>query len=120
MTLVEAQNEITKISDNKEINERNYIESLPYISNLYLFLNAIKDTIYKKENIVFLPTFKGKYIVEELGIPSISEENEMRYFKLKSNLFLVDKEFVEKLRENTNSICSEIIAIDDMIIFKLI
>ena len=36
--LIKAQKEITRISDNEEINAINYMDSLNYISNLYLFV----------------------------------------------------------------------------------
>ena len=70
-------------------------------------------------DIEFLPSFKGKYIVERLGIPSTAPENELKYFKIKSSLFNSDSKLTSKIKINCTSICDCIVQKGDTIIFTL-
>lgn len=115
--MIKAQNAITHISDNEKINAENYMESLDYISNLYKFINLIKGAV-SLTTIIFLPSFKGKYIVEKLGIPSTAKENEMKVFKVCSRLFLEDNTR-KKVTAALNEICESIVAVDETMIFTL-
>lgn len=115
--LKKAIHSITKISDNDEINFNNYLDSLNYVSILYKFLNLLKLSVSDK-SIVFLPSFKGKYIVETLRMSSTSKENEMKVIKIKSDLFLVD-ETLKDIKERMDELCEDIVRIDDVIIFTL-
>jgi len=118
--LIKACNDITSICDDKEINTENFMDSLNYISNLYKFVDAIKETLTNNSTkIKFLPSFKGVYVSQRLGIPSTEEENQMRIFKIKSALFLEDKSIIEKLKKDVNNICYEMIIDKDIITFKL-
>ena len=60
MMLIRPVDEITKISDNDEINSANYLESISFIDNLYFIVNKLNSVI-NGNNIHFLPTFKGQY-----------------------------------------------------------
>lgn len=116
--LIEACNDVTKISENSDINGENYIESLTYISNLYNFLNTLKLIVSTKD-IVFLPSFKGKYTVEKLGISATEKENEMKVFKVKSSLFLEDK-IQEDIKNIMRDTCEDIIVTNNVLTFYLI
>jgi len=109
---------ITRISDNEEINSQNYLESIDYISNLYSFLKELGEVI-PLSKMQFLPSFKGKYIVQKLGIPATDKENEMKVFKVRSTLFLGDRPLLQEIKLKMASICEEIIVFDDTIIFYL-
>jgi len=88
--LIKAVQEITDISDNQEINSANYFEAINYINNLYKIINIMKMVSDCKE-MVFLPTFKGKYTCEKYNIESTEKENEMKYFEIQSASFLEDR-----------------------------
>jgi hypothetical protein len=115
--LIKACNIITRISDNDEINNENYMEGISYISNLYNFMNALKLVIPLKQ-IEFLPSFKGKYTVEKLGVSATDKENEMKVFKVKSPLFLED-EIQEKIKEVMSNLCENVLLEDDILTFYL-
>lgn len=118
--LIKACNDITAICEDENINMENYLDALNYISNLYKFLDAIKNIIASySEDIIFLPSFKGVYVAQKLGIPATEEENEMRVFKIKSALFLEDKELIKEMKSELNNICSEMIIDKDVITFIL-
>ena len=116
--LIKACNAITKISDNDEINSQNYLEAIDYISNLYNFINELGEVV-NLSKIQFLPSFKGKYIVEKLGIAADEKENEMKVFKIKSPLFLEDKGLLYDIKVKMSKICEKIIVVDDIILFYL-
>jgi hypothetical protein len=116
--LIKACNSITKISSNPDENKDNYMEGLNYISNLYTFLNELKLYVPAKNDIEFLPTFKGRNIVEKMGISSTDKENEMKVFKLRSSLFLED-ELVKTIRKGMSSICERIVLVEDVMSFYL-
>jgi len=92
--LIKAQKEITKISDDDALNNKNYIESLGFISNLYKFVNLLDSVV--DSDVFFFPTFKGRYTCERM-CPR-DEECEMRYFKIKSAKFLEDKTIEKVLK----------------------
>ena len=98
-----ALKEITSISDDDEINTENYLEALTYLDNIYKVVTVIEE-YFSIDDLHFLPSFKGKYVVEKIGMLSTTEENELRVFKLQSPLFLE----TEKLQKLENSCVSEI------------
>lgn len=87
--LIKAEKEITKISDNEEINSENYFESLSFIESLYLFINKLK-LVVPLSDVHFEPTFKGRFTCEKYNIRSTEKENDMKYFIIDSMLFLED------------------------------
>lgn len=115
--LIKAQKDVTRISDNEKINNENYMESLNYIDNLYRFVNKLKVAVSTK-NVSFLPTFKGKYTAEKLQINSTCHENEMKIFKVKSDLFFEDK-VVNKVKSAMKLICEEVILEENIMTFIL-
>jgi len=116
--LIKTCNIITRISDDPEINTQNYIEGLNYVNNLYTFLNALKLAI-PLEKVDFLPSFKGKYVVEKLGIASTDKENEMKVFKVQSSLFLEDKKLFKLVSKEMSKICERIDLEKDVMVFYL-
>jgi hypothetical protein len=94
------------------------MEGLNYINNLYAFLNALKLVI-PLDQVTFLPSFKGKYIVEKLGIASTDKENEMKLFKVQSSLFLGDKKLFKKVSAEMSKICERIDLEKDVAVFYL-
>lgn len=115
--LIKAQKIITKISDNETINTQNYMESLSYISNLYIFLNNIKNVVSTKD-ITFLPSFKGKYTCEKYGIISNEKENELKIIKVSSDAFLEDLT-VNRVRSQMGDLCESINISKNIITFIL-
>ena len=113
--LIKACANVTKISDDESINAQNYMEGIGYISNLYEFLNVLK-TVVPTNKVSFLPSFKGKFIVEKLGIAANGKENEMKVFKVKSALFL-DDIIIEKMKQEMSKICQEIYQEEDILTF---
>jgi hypothetical protein len=121
--LIQTCNVITRISSDEEINAQNYIEGLNYINNLYTFLNTLKLAV-PLEEVKFLPSFKGKYVVEKLGLASTAKENEMKVFIVQSPLFLGDKKksnkkVLEKVTKELSKICEEIDLKKDVITFYM-
>jgi hypothetical protein len=96
--LIDICNDITRLTDNEDVNTQNYLESLSYINNLYDVLNELK-LVVSMNNLVFLPTFKGYYICEQLGIDCTDKESEMKFFKIKSSLFLEDEQIKHNIKE---------------------
>jgi hypothetical protein len=115
--IIKAQKEITYISEDEKINSENSMDSLNYISNLYNFINIMKNIVSTKD-IEFLPSFKGKYICEKLGIAATDKENEMKVFKVESKLFLVDKT-KDKLNKTFLPLCESMTQDGDVITFIL-
>lgn len=106
--LAKIVHQITQITDNEIINLENYMEGLNFISNIYSFVNKMK-MIVPTNNIEFLPSFKGRMTCEKFNISSNIEENEMRYFKTSSALFLEDSDYKkEQIREIIGPICESI------------
>lgn len=116
--LIKAQSIITKISDDANINAQNYMESLDFITELYLFINKLKLVIPGKD-IEFLPSFKGKYTCLKLGMVSTEKENQLKFIRVRSRLFLEDK-YINKLVEHLGPDCEEIRVVDDVVEFTLI
>lgn len=115
--LIKAQKIITRISEDETINTQNYMESLSYISNMYIFLNNIKNVISTKD-ITFLPSFKGKYTCEKYGIISDERENQLKIIKVSSNAFLED-EVVNRVRSQMSDLCESINISKNIITFIL-
>ncbi len=114
ITVYEALNELTRISDNQLDNDDNFIASLSYLDNIYKVFAAVKKTI-PDDDVRFLPSFKGMYLVERLGILSTAEENELKYFRIASPLFLEDG-IVEQLKENMSGIDCDIRKEDNVVV----
>jgi hypothetical protein len=115
--IIDAMKSITEISDNAEVNAQNYMEGLDYIGNLYEFLNKLKLAVNVKK-VEFLPSFRGKYIVEKLGLKSTDKENEMKVFRVQSPLFLEDKT-VSSIKKELSDMCEQIDKRKDVITFYL-
>ena len=116
--MIHALKDICYISEDDSINLENYIDALNYIDNLYLVLSKIK-TLTEVHSLKFLPSFKGKYVSEKLGIASYPEENEMRLIKLKSDKFIGDSELVKSIEETMEEYCNKMIMVDNIIILFL-
>jgi hypothetical protein len=115
--IIDAIKSITTITEDEQANAQNYMEGLDYINNLYSFLNKLKLVI-PLEKAKFLPSFKGKYIVEKLGLSSVDKENEMKIFKVQSSLFFEDKT-VLGIKKELSDICEQIEKVNDIITFYL-
>ena len=106
--LAKIVHQITQITDDDRINLENYMEGLNFINNIYTFVNKIKMVV-PTNDIEFLPTFKGRMTCEKFNISSNNEENEMRYFRTISALFLEDKDDKkEQIRELIGPLCESI------------
>ena len=118
--LIEATKQITQISNKEDVNSQNYFEAINYIDNLYKVVNLLKLVVPVKE-LMFLPTFKGRYTCEKFGILSNEDENEMRYFVIESKLFLEDKAGKEKkLAEVIGPLCKSISLNEDILTITLL
>ena len=115
--LIKAQKEITKISDNEKVNSQNYIDSLEYVSILYIFVNKIKNVV-STNDITFLPSFYGRNASEMLHEDHYGKESEMKYLRLSSPLFLVDKT-AKKVKKTMESLCESIDQQGDVMEFIL-
>ena len=113
-----ALKDICMISNDDDINTKNYIDAINYIDNLYHTVYILKQSISIKK-ITFLPSFKGKYICEKLGILCDPEENELKVLKISSDAFRVDNELTKKITEDMKKICKEVLLVDNTFIFKL-
>ena len=83
--------QITHITNDDTINSENYMEAISYINNIYQFINKIK-MIVPTSNIIFYPSFKGRFTCEKYNLSASEKEQEMRYFVIQSSAFLEDKE----------------------------
>lgn len=117
MKLTEALKAVTKISPDEDQNLQNYLKSVNFISNLYRFHYMLKDCI-PVDQVEYLPTFKDCYLSEELGLETVTEENELRLIEIKSPLLLVD-ENVERITAKFDNICNNIIHENDTMTFYL-
>ena len=88
--MIKQFNAIIRVSDREEIIQRNFLEALDYVDNLSKFLNRFSKIGISDKDVVYLPSFYGKYVSEELCRASTTYENEMRLFILKSERFLED------------------------------
>ena len=116
--LRKALRDICTISTDETINTENYLDSINYIDNLYHVVYTLKQSISIKK-LTFLPSFKGRYICERLGIPSSPEENELKLIRVSSEIFRVDKNTSEKISNSMAQLCKEIVLVDNTFIFKL-
>jgi hypothetical protein len=115
--IIEITKIVTTISDDEVTNAQNYMESLEYISNLYNFLNKLK-LVVPLDQVNFLPSFKGKYVVEKLGLMSVDKENEMKLFIVQSSLFLEDTTILS-LQKELSTTCEQIERTSDILKFYL-
>lgn len=115
--MIKAQKEITRISNDEEINLQNYLDSLNFITNLYKFINKMK-TVISTNDIEFLPSFYGKNACEMLRMEVCDKESELKVFKVSSALFLVDKTS-DKIKKVLEPICEEITQDDKIMTFIL-
>lgn len=109
---------ITCISEDDNLNTENYLASLQYLDNIYKLIIIFQKFISLKD-ITFLPSFKDKNLIEKLGIICSEAENELRYFEIKSNLFLGQNENVNKMIKECEKICDSVTKNDDKIIMIL-
>lgn len=99
--------DITTLSeDNEELNTENYIDSLNYLDNIYKILLSLQKFV-SIQDLVFLPSFKSSSIAERLSIPTTAEENEMKYFIVKSDLFL-GKDLEKSIEYEFKDICNKL------------
>ncbi len=113
-----ALKEITNISDDEEINTENYLDALNYLDNIYKVVSVIEE-YFSIDDLHFLPSYKGKYIVEKIGMLSSTEENELRVFRVQSPLFL-DEEKLQKLEDScTNEISCDVTYENDTLTITL-
>lgn len=117
MKLVDSLKCITKISDSHEQNLQNYLRSINYISNLYKFQLCMTELLPETEY-EYLPSFKDIYISEELGLTTITEENELRLIIIKSSQFLVDGT-VKQITAHMKFLCNKIESEKDIMTFYL-
>ena len=111
--------EITSISASDEsLNTENYLDSLTYLDNLYKLI-IILQKFLKLNDVEFLPSFKSRNISERLGLPSTAEENEMRYFKVKSDLFLGEQDLINSIIRECDDICEKISSDVNILTFTL-
>lgn len=113
-----ALKEMTWISENEDDNLENYLDALNYLDNMYPLIYRLQQYI-NVGDVQFLPSYKGKYIVERLGIPSTASENELKFFKIKSALFASDKNLTAQIKIACTDLCSCITQKDDVVIFIL-
>ena len=113
-----ALKEITNISDDEEINTENYLDALNYLDNIYKVVSVIEEH-FSIDELVFLPSYKGKYIVDRIGMLSTTEENELRVFKIKSSLFLDQKKLKELEDSCKKEINSDVIFEDNILTITL-
>jgi len=116
--LKKALKDICTISNDEEINTRNYLDSIDYIDNLYHAVGILKQNVSIKK-LTFYPTFKSKYICEKLGIPSFPEENELRLIKVSSEIFREDKKTTMQIMEKLKNICYEITLVDSKFVSRI-
>jgi hypothetical protein len=112
--LIEICNAITTISEDGGINSDNYMEGINYIGNLYNVLNELK-LVVSLENVTFLPTFKGYYTCNKHNIEGSEKESQMKLFKIKSSLFLEDKQIRSNIKEKLLDISEDIKFEKDML-----
>ena len=120
--IIDACNSIVNISDDERYNTRNYMSSLKYMQNLHIFMNELKVAGVSLNKIRFLPSFKDADVAKELCIDiSNQKETTLELFKVKSKLFVEDKELVQTIkRVMLRSLCEEIILVEDSIlVFKI-
>ena len=113
-----ALKDICKISNDESINMENYLDAINYIDNLYHLESVLKRHVSIRQ-LSFLPSFKGKYLCERLGITSDPEENVMKVFRVTSDVFRVDDELTQKITDEMQDFCNKITVVDNMIIFIL-
>ena len=101
--LIKITQQITKISDNNKINSDNMLESMSYVDNLYIFVKQLQ-TVCPLNEVTFLPSFKGKNTCAKYNLLSKEYENEMKFFVIKSRLFLVD---VNKIRTDIENVLGQ-------------
>ena len=92
-----ALTELCNVSTDPEINSKNYLFGMEFIDNLFHVTNILKKHL-TVDDITFLPSFKSQFICDEYQIPYTIDETNMKIIRFKSDLFLVNKELVLKIR----------------------
>ena len=83
MITIDLLEKITKISDNEEINEENYLESLYYCDSLTKIEEIYNIIKSRFEDVEILPSFKGKETCKKYNIKSTESENNFRVARFK-------------------------------------
>lgn len=118
--LAKIIHDITQITDSTMINLENYMEAISFIDSAYSFINKIK-MVAPVSSVHFEPSFKGRMTCEKFNLECLNEkESEMKYFIVKSTLFLEDKDATRELvREMLGPICESIEFDEETIRFVL-
>lgn len=93
--ITDLLNKITAISDNEEINEENYLESLFYSDNLTKIAEIYKIILKNDDEAEVLPSFKGAETCKKYNIPSTKLENNFQVARFK--LHSLDEEHFDFL-----------------------
>ena len=102
--MIKQFNSIINISDKESVVQRNFLEALDYAANLDRFISIFSKIGISEKDVVYLPSFYGKYISEEICRASPGYENEMRVFILKSERFLEDN-IIQKIFTDLSQYC---------------
>lgn len=117
--IIKICNDVVNITEDEIVNTKNYVESLPYMKNLHIFISVLKDSI-PLNKIKFEPTFKGPKTITSLGLADVHDkEKQMLLFRISSDLFLEDKKLVDKIKKNLNKLSETIIYNNGSITFNL-
>lgn len=117
--LIKAHKDVVNITTDSQMNLDNYMESLKYMSNLYLFINKLNSVI-NVDDVSFKPSFIGEMTSQKLNILTTEKEMHMKVFKVVSKLFSEDN-VVKNVVEALTPLCEHIeICDENQIIFYLI
>lgn len=83
ITITDILNKITAISDNEEINEENYLESLEFGDNLEKIQRIYEIILRQYPDAELLPSFKGKFVCEKYHLESTQLENKLLVARFK-------------------------------------
>lgn len=97
MNMKEIHKRMSEITEDQNKNHINYMSSLKYISNLYVFLNTL-GSVVDMSRVRIVSKYKDFVLTDSLGIESCPEENQFRYFVIESPMFSDDL-LVERIKE---------------------
>lgn len=116
--IIRVLNDITKISDDEEINTENFLDSLNYVDTIYNLISMIQNDVNLKL-VKFLPSFKGMFVVEKLGVGSVASENELKLFRIQSEQFVSDKQLYEKLKTKLKNDTKQFFLVDSILTIEV-